>query len=156
MLMNDSEIEQRLNSPDNLINRLRSRLNGGFTGLELVTQTSKDNAVAELVDKSSSAGIDFPDVTDLVENADDKIRASLIQTTASEVLIDTLENLKYRLGEADNPTQLSKIAADMSKVIASIKQSTKVDNNLNVNQQVIIYKPVMHTEAHYDAIQVSE
>lgn len=142
MLLSDEEIETRLDSPDNLINQLKNRLSGSHLS-PLVTPEE----IEKVID------INVPAVTDLIDDAADKIKIGLVKTTALDVLSDTLIHLKARVAETDKPEKLSKIAGDMGKVLNSITPKNDSDRP---NTNVIIYKPIMVNESYYDSIQVNE
>jgi len=146
MLLNDSEINNRLNSLDNLFSRLR--------GSSSLSETNDSLAV---IPEPSKSTIEIPslppNVDDLVDGIEDKLRTARITKSAEEVLDNSLEQLKMRLCEVENVRDLSKIATDMSKIINGQNQK---DDPSKTASQVIIYKPVMVNETHYQAVQVNE
>lgn len=152
MLMTNEEINSRLNSSDNLINKLKSLINGDHHKSSIIDVTPTTPTVNSPSNKDEASEI--PAVSELIENAQDKIKIALAQTKALDVLNNTLDELSLRVVEAEGPKDLSRIASDMSKIVTGIRTA---ENKKDVpTSQVIIYKPVMALESHYQTVVVNE
>ena len=152
MLMTNEQVEARLSSPDNLANRLASLRN--------------PPKKADLVDlgiptpsrfKDSDNVLPFmpPSVDTLVEKIDEKINLRLAEEGATGVLLDSITQLRQRLNEVESPAQLSKIASDMGKIVIGINRNETDKKMANFNQ-VIVFKPMMMTENHYESVRANE
>jgi len=130
MLLDDNEINARMSSPLNLLNRLR-------------------NHDAKAIDIPSLP----PKSEELVENLDDKIKAVSVKRTASEVMQKSLTRLNDLVETVEKPERLARIAKDMGAVVESMKEDK--DDNLK-NVQVLVYRPEILTENHYQIIQINE
>lgn len=177
--MNDDQVTARLTSVDNLFNRLRNTKplyeeeevdqsfssfslgsssasipSGLITDADLVDEKEEDsNFLSAVLPARNSDPIDIPalppSLDNLIETAGEKAKIARINNTALDILGDTLKELKLRLIEVKSPKDLAKIATDMGKIINGGKDDKK--NNGNINQ-VIIYKPAMSNEHHYETI----
>lgn len=135
MILSEAEINERMNSPLNLLNRLKA-------------VTSKPN----------SGAMDIfmpPRIDDLIESAEDKIRLASSRTKALEVIDDAVKALHQRLDEVDKPKDLSKIATDMARVVSTVND-VKNGNNNNSGKQLVIWQPVIVQENHYETITVND
>src|SRR5215510_1397816 len=131
MILKDSDITARLESPLNLINRLnRVGIKDNAMDIFVPSQVSTDEAiepdpVAEIVDEK-------------------KLRLGLIKSSAMDVLQDSLRNLKTRLPEVTKVRDLSSIARDMKIILTEDEDLKKVPN------QIVIYKPVINDISRYE------
>lgn len=158
MILESNEAELRLNNPSNLINQLRLRMNSGavsdrssitpFHGLQTLPAKADDRIISLP-----------PSIDDLVDDVEDQIATAAkdkqiknISVSAVAVLDRALINLKSRIDEVERPKDLAKIATDMSKIIHDDGDNNKV-NNFN---QVIVWKPMVANENHYETIRVHE
>ena len=150
MLMTDSEVESRLSSPDNLMNRLALLRGTANVGLESIGLPAKESRCSDNV-------LPFipPSVDSLVEGIEEKINLRLAEEGATGVLLDSITQLRLRLNEVDSPSQLSKIASDMGKIVIGINRN-ETDKKVNNFNQVIVYKPIMHTEMTYESVRAIE
>lgn len=78
--------------------------------------------------------------------------ANRIIGKAQQKLIDTIDALTNEKIADSKGKELAAMARDMSSVVKNFTPQESVFNN----QQVIIYKPRMHSEESYDVIEVSE
>ncbi len=143
MILNDSEIEARLESPLNLINKLRSH-------------TSKTNAMNVFGVKDTqpdSSPVMPPSVDDLIIDVESKIKLGGLNRKALDVLDVCLDELKVRLPEASKPENLSRIASDMGKITASIRDSHRDTTN---TVQVLVYAPQIIPRETFDVIDLGE
>jgi len=157
MILEANEADARLNNPDNLINQLRSRMSAGivssrnnimpFVGLSSIP--AKDNVIVSLPPSIDNL---IDDVEQKLIDAEQNKKLSSIKTSAVAVLDQALTNLQSRLHEVERPKDLAKIATDMSRIINDSDDKGKV-NNFN---QVIVWKPMVANENHYETIRVHE
>lgn len=154
MLLEDFEAESRLNSLDNLINKLRPSASQSYSGMK----QDASPAVIDIIPAKSHDRIEIPSLPpsaeSLVEDLEQKLRKQSIKNLATDVLEHSLEALRNRLDEVEKVRDLSKIAGDASKILKEIDPPK--EENPNAKNQVIIYKPVMVTESHYNSVQVLE
>lgn len=170
MLLNDTELEARLNSTDNLINRLRrsapaktelvnpSRSGGIETDRELSSFLSVLNGNHHKPSRSQDYEIPSlpPNSSDLIENLEDKIKTAQVNHKALSVLDESLDLLRVKLDEVQNAKDLSRIATDMEKILNGSRISERESNRSSSGAGVIIYKPIMVNENHYESLAVNE
>lgn len=181
MLLNNNQVESRLHSLDNLINRLSGQKateqaqpaeekieaekepnRFELYGIPRFSpgESSKNEVIDILPGKVKPARQDEslavlpPSVTDLIADAEDKIKTAKLNGLARDVMDEALYNLRARMDEVAHPKDLSRIATDMSRLIANNNMHT-VDVGPKTGN-VIIYKPIVVNENHYEALQVAE
>jgi hypothetical protein len=161
MILSNDEVDKRLTSTSNLLNRLNILSNGGLAVKDThkpiqPVPVSQDSHEPELVDQSDN--LEPPSVEDLIDNARNKIALGLATETALDVLCSSTRELKTQLdmGAVEDPKLLSRIATDMSKIVVGIRNSEKSKNDGPSQQQVIIWKPIIQNESHYETIHVNE
>ena len=143
MILDSNEIDARVSSPLNLMNRLRA-----LSGIPSIP----DNIQNGIIHRKEETTIpSIPSVDDLVESVDDKINKGKAVSGAKAVMAESINRLRQRLIEVDNPVQLSKIATDMHKIV-----NAEVENRKPNNAPIVIWKPEMHQENHYETVVVSE
>jgi hypothetical protein len=149
MLISDLDLQDRIKSPDNLINSMRERLSGIRSIVKPQDIEPKEDKVIipEIVEES------VPAIDDLIENSADKIKLGLAKTSAADVLVDSLGLLKTKLIEVEKPLDLARIAGDMSKIVGSLSPAK---NETNIGQQIIVYRPAVLNESHYESVHVNE
>lgn len=128
MILSDEEIQERLESPINLMNRLRE-LNKG------------NSAVVSLPPKSE----------DIIPNIDEKLNDS--RTKAHSILNATMDELRRRLPEVQKAEKLATIAKEMSMVIA--QQDNRNQGSIQAGQ-IIVYAPTMVPIENFEVIDVEE
>jgi len=141
MLLSTEEANLRLESPENLINRLRRKI------------SIPDARILPPEDKSETRMVVLPpSVDDLVDNLDSKLKLSSMQEKAVDIINDSMTLLKERMSEV--PTKsLSHVAADMSKIISNIREQRGMQTN---NIQVMIYAPEVRSEREFEVIDIQE
>jgi len=139
MILDANEIDARVSSPLNLMNRLRS------------ITTVPSIPVEVQYDKSPTEIVSIPGVDELVESVDDKINKASALSGAKALMAETISRLRQRLIEVDSPVQLSRIATDMHKIV-----NAEVENHKPNLAPIVIWKPEMHNENHYETVVVSE
>lgn len=159
MLMNKDEMDKRLSSPDNLLNRLRS------VGV-------KDVVVNKVVDIHNSKGtIDIftgpspssegddniftpPSIDDLIEDADNKIEVGEAHNGALRVRNKAIRMLEDLLPLEQSSTKVSRIASEMSRIASEIRGEVLEAKTANVVP--IIFKPMFIEEASFNVIHVND
>jgi hypothetical protein len=149
VLLNQVETEARLNSPSNLMTRLRL-LKNTTKDISLFTGGVVNNSCSNSEPSSPSLPQSAEQVTAELE---EQIKDGLIKSTARKVLGDSLELLSIRLPEIDKARDLSRVATDMGRIINDLTPKQEENHN---HQQVIIYRPVINQESHYQSVHVSE
>jgi hypothetical protein len=130
MLLSDEEIQERVSSPLNLLNRLRHAT----------------TAIPSLPPPKSD---------DIIPNISDKIDEQLtgdVRKQAAEILSLSLKELKLRIPDVQKPEKLAQIASEMNKVL--VARDDKESGNRT--PQVIVYAPQVLQETHFESITLSE
>lgn len=133
MLLTDEELQERLESPMNLLNRLKN-----------VTSPSA----------SRSSGIPtMPPVTseDIKLDIPGKLAATNLRDTAARVMGKALQELEIQLPSVQKPEKLAHIAAEMNKVLNATN-----DNNKNPPAQIVVYAPQVIQENHFQELVLKE
>lgn len=168
MILNDSEVNNRLNSVQNLSNKLKS-LNDKAAASEVITpEIITGHQVIDFpfqsqipilqsqqnVSRNRNETIPEDDLADFAADLQRKAETKSANGKAVTVLGETLDLLREQLQTSEvTPVNLSRIAKDMGVVI----HNTNVDKQENHSgNNVIIYKPVMVSESHYQQVSVHE
>lgn len=141
MLLNDEEIRERIESPLNLLNRLRTSL-GNTVSKSLPHPTNTPN-IDSLPPKSD----------DLIENLEDKLAGSSAKSKALGIMNAAMDELKIRIPDVQKPEKLAAIAAEMAKVVN--QQENKGAGDVRM-AQVIVYAPQMRQLDSYDIVELNE
>ena len=128
MILTDDEIRERVESPLNLLNRLRSTTRS-------VTHPS----------------LPAPRSGDVIDNLDDKIKIGGVRNKAAVIMAGALAELELRLPDIQKPERLAQIAVEMNKVL-----QTRQDEQKNPTAQIIVYAPQVREESYYETIEVKE
>lgn len=161
MILTEDEVNTRLESPLNLVNRLNRLTKTKSNAMDIFTNKMPviDGIIGEMeiVNDESPAARDLNDnetqVEDLVENAAEKIKLGVVRQRALDVLHDSLGELGARVkdGRVEKARDLATIAEKMDHII------NKESNGKNqFNQQVIVYKPIVNEVSKYETILVGE
>lgn len=134
MLLTEQDAIERMESPLNLMNRLRA--------------ISQNQTRAKIIDIPTIP----PKSEELVEDLEDKISQASIRSRASQVLTKTLRKLDESIEavDIDKPERLAKIAESMSRVVAAEKN--KNDDDGKNRPQYIVYAPQIISEQHFETI----
>lgn len=132
MVLDDIDINSRLESPDNLINRLRS-----------LTRLDKSNRV--------QTPCLPPSADDVIADLDEKLKSTSIRTKATKILSEAMNQIQSRIEEIDKPEKLARIAESMNKIIES--HTPKKETGPQIGQ-VIIYTPSLREEKEYPTIDI--
>jgi hypothetical protein len=130
MILHEAEIQERLESPLNLLNRLKS----------------------SITPKSHPHIVSIPDSKEIIPDLDDKIKFGSAKSKAMNVMNLALDELDRKIPEL-KPRELANVASSMAKVI----DSTQVRNENQPRQAiVIINSPALVSEDMFETIDVSE
>lgn len=185
MILEDSEVQDRIDSPLNLMNRLDKASNVTVLPMKVNPKVEEiPSRVKQLLgiitNKSDETQKEIGEVFDVTqvslstysrgligERKDEELTRVIEQARSGEIkkelsiedkahdqaldcMLECIIGVKSRLTEVDNPTKLSKIATDMSKIVSSLKPKDKAgDTN---NTQVVIFAPQQKSESFYDSV----
>jgi len=128
MLLSDEEISERIQSPMNLLNRLR-----------------------KATEKVVSPSLPSPKANDIIPDLDSKLIGNARQQ-AAEILDLTLKELKLRIPDIQKPEKLAQIADQMNKVLTSRPEK----ENENNGPSIIVYAPQTLQESHFETVILNE
>jgi hypothetical protein len=126
MILEEVEVMERVESPLNLLNRLR-------------TQTSKQLVVPSIP----------PGSAEVINNLDEKLAYGSLKSKAAGIMNEAMNELRNRLPEVQRPEKLAAIAEQMSKVINNAQTRTETDVRVG---QIIVYAPQIVTEDRFDVV----
>lgn len=132
MLLEESELQERLNSPLNLLNRLRK-----------ATNPHKPTQLPALP----------PSSDEIIEDLESKISSGSIKNKALGLMTAAMDELKQRMPEVQKAEKLASIAAEMSKIVNNVEQKNKDGDKPAA--QIIIYAPRIMSEEDFDIIDIS-
>lgn len=149
MILSDTEITTRLESPLNLLNRLRSLTHG--SGKQILpfsppSRNSNSNIIPSLP----------PTVDDIMEDAQGKIKLSLAHDQALSILSQSMAQLQERLPEVEKAEKLAAIAGDMNRIVNNINDARRSRNGIDNRVQIVVYAPQIVAEHEFDVIEVKE
>ena len=148
MLLKDEEVTARLESPNNLLNRLNRITARNDNPMSIFKPSTSEVEISAVLGGES---IETDDIDKLVEDNAKKIKMGIVKARALDVLHDALGELGNRLSETAKVRDLATIAKDMNSIL------TAEDNKKNnINQQVVIYKPVVNDISKYETLVVNE
>jgi hypothetical protein len=118
LLLEETDIQERIESPLNLLNRLN--------------RATRHTSV-----------IGMPTASDVIEDLDKKLDFISAKSKALGIMNKSMELLESRLEEVNKPRELAAIAAEMGKVLANTE--IKKDDSVK-GAHVIIYAPSVVNE----------
>jgi len=134
MLLDEKEIRSRMESPMNLLNRLRT-----------ITNPHKNTNLIPTLPPTSN---------EIIEDLDDKLANTTTRNKATKLLNSAMTELEAKIKDIQKPEKLSAIANDMSRII---ERSAPVKNSdIERIPQIIIYAPQIATEEHFNVIDVGD
>lgn len=137
MILNDDEIKERIESPLNLLNRLKTSLN----------RTIAPHTPAPIV------SLPPPSSSDIIEDLEEKISKSTVRSKAVGILTAAMDELKIRIPDVQKPEKLAQIAAEMAKVVSHQDNRNQGDKALS---QIIVYAPQVQNIDNYEIIDAVE
>jgi hypothetical protein len=127
MLLTDEEIASRIESPMNLLNRLRTAT------------------------KAVSPSLPSPKAKDIISDLDDKLVGNARQQAAG-ILDLTLKELRQRIPDIQKPEKLAQIADQMNKILTSRPEKENEKNG----PSIIVYAPSVVSESHFETVILKE
>ena len=176
--MTDEEVQERLNSPGNLVKVIEKHIGGrghGSTNVpgsvrDLIAITAKNSnetqgEIAETfgIDQSSVSEYKKGMVGGRLDKNLQNVARNVEETktddahnAALDCLMSSLSLLQPKLVDPEiKPKDLSKIASDMSKIASNLKPKDKNDrDDGRLNVQVILVKPEQRKIENYEFIDV--
>jgi hypothetical protein len=134
MILSDDEIQQRIESPLNLLNRLKTAVNRRPS-----SQSHQHPALP-------------PTAEDIVEDLEDKIKNASMRSKAVNILNSAMDELGKRLPEIQKPERLAQIAREMSQVVSNQDNKPQTGHT----SKIIIYAPQVQSLDSFDIIDVVE
>ena len=131
--MTDDEIKTRIESPLNLLNRLRSLTNNHSTHPALP-----------------------PKISDVMKDVDEKLNDAnnSVKGKANTILLAAMDELHKRIPEVQKPERLASIVKDMSVVVDNQNKNNKKDDE--ELPRIVVYAPQIRNENEYNIIHVTE
>ena len=136
MLLDDDEIKERMESPINLLNRLRTSLKKIPNGI-----------IPSIPDQIP------PRASDIIDNLDDRLKETSTRHKANSILNSAMDELAKRIPEIEKPERLATIAESMAKVISH--QDNKSSSE-KLQSQIIVYAPQVQNIESYEVVEVTE
>lgn len=157
MLVPEKEALSRLNSPDNLLNRMRSLGNKPaiIPTIPLVRQQEAIHVRVSEPDKDEDGNNVNPTIDDLVHDADKQIHLSTAHDNALKVLNGAIRELAIRIPEI-KADKLPAVITATSKVVESIRRerSDLEKNRKNNSVHFHFYTPAQRQLSDYEVIEV--
>lgn len=137
MIIESNEVDKRIESPLNLLNRLREVTNKPSQSINQIPT--------------------IPSAQDLIPDIDDKINSTStsIKMRAAGIMTDAMDQLKSRIQNTNKPETLARIASEMNKIIEVQEKKELPQDQVN-RPQFIIYSPTINQENHYETIEARE
>lgn len=129
MLLTDEELQERLESPLNLLNRLKNATQPK-TGIPTMPPVT-----------SEDIKLDIPG----------KLAANNLRDTAARVMGKALQELEVQLPNVQKPEKLAQIANEMNKVL-----NAQPDKDKNPPAQIIVYAPQVIQENYFQELTLKE
>src|SRR5215471_9756122 len=136
MILSDDEVTQRIESPANLLHRLKE-------GISKSRQHHNHSSIPSVP----------PTADKLIGDLDDKLKFGSIKVKASAIMSEALDELRNRMPDIAKPEQLARIATEMSKVVTA--QEQRPDDGVQ-RPQFVIYAPQFVSENHFDEMYVKD
>lgn len=133
MLLTDEEIQERLESPMNLLNRLKTATS---------PRASRDSGIPTMPPVTSE---------DIKLDIPGKLAANGLRDTAARVMGKALQELEVQLPNVQKPEKLAQIATEMNKVLNATN-----DKDKNPPAQIIVYAPQVIQENYFQELTLKE
>lgn len=145
MLLSDDEIQERMESPLNLLNRLKSSLSRAVNLPHIPSNSPTDShTISPVLPPSSS---------DIVADLEDKIANGGTRSKAVGILNAAMDQLRVRIPEVQKPEKLAQIAAEMAKVVNQHDNRNTGDKEL---AKIVVYAPQIQSIENYQIVNVNE
>lgn len=174
MILNDKEAIKRLDSPINLVNRLRREVKSTNSAMSLfgLRPENKQELVRHSFNPFDTKTVDVPKplltidadeaetessvLDNIVENNDSQIRLGLAHDNALNLLNRSIEMLAVKLDDI-KADKLPSVIAASSKTVESIRrerlEASRGENDKNVHYH--FYTPPQKVLTDYEIIEVS-
>lgn len=136
MLLTDNEIEQRIQSPLNLVNRIKAPLAKKASNVYEI-----DSLISDL-DSKLALPKPVPDNRTEKEKIADK---------SFGLMMKAMDSLDQRIEEVQKPEKIATIIRDLSQVIKNTDNEVQQNNNL----QFIFTVPMQRQENEYEIIETA-
>jgi hypothetical protein len=176
MLVNDSEAIARLESPLNLMNRLRSINSSrnkamGLFGIgngkssEVLPADKRISSFSNPFHRESSSQVasvtitqdipNNPEVEQIVNNSEDQIKLALAHDKALKVLDRAIDTLESKIDDI-KPEKLASVITATSKVVEGIRKERleMVKNAGNRSVKITFYTPTPKVLSDYNVVEV--
>lgn len=134
MILPEDEIRERIESPLNLLNRLKRAISPHHSH-----QHSHQHPAIP------------PTSAEIIPDLNEKIAYGSVKSKAMSIMTKAMEELDNRIPEVQRPEKLAAIAAEMGKVVNGMQD--KADNDRRVGQ-IIIYAPRIIAEQDFEYVDV--
>lgn len=134
MLLNDDEIKERIESPINLLNRLRSTLSHAT--------------------KPAQIPMIPPKAEDVIADLEDKINNTTAKSKAKSILLSAMNELEHRMPEIQKPERLATIVREMGAFING--QEAARGGGSQLAGQIVVYAPQVLSLDNYNIVEVTE
>lgn len=134
MILDEIEARERLESPTNLLNRLRSEL------------SKRNERVIPSIPPTSDQ---------IIEELEEKLKSGGLKSKAAAIMNLCLDELKDKVQDISKPEKIAAVAAEMNKIIIS-EDKNKNPSERSDAPQIIIYSPEFIKEEHFETIYVRE
>jgi hypothetical protein len=141
MILTDDDVKERIESPLNLLNRLRTSLDRAVDG----ASNNPHSIVPQLPPKAE----------DLIPDLEEKIQNKTARSKAMGIMTAAMSELESRLPEIRKAETLSQIAWNMSRVIASADDSAHHRSG-TTTAQIIVYAPQVQSLDNFEVIDIKE
>lgn len=174
MLISSKAAESRLNSPGNLINRLREGRNGNSLSIFGVGKRKEEvkapQGKIELpkfetkIHEEVHTKVHIPEILppekkvpptidDLVKTPENDIKLEAIHSNAMETLSAAMIEIKSRIPEVSKVKDLADIAAKMSKIVTDIRAEKNKDNDQDQQVHLHFYTPERKKLSDFQTIE---
>lgn len=141
MILSDDEVKERIESPINLLNRLRTTLDRAVDGV-----THNPHSIVPQLP---------PKAEDLIPDLEEKIQNKQARGKAISIMTAAMDELKVRMPTIQKAETLASIAYNMSRVVASQDDNAHHRSGINT-AQIIVYAPQVQSLDNFDIIDVKE
>lgn len=139
MILTHAAVAERINSPDNLLNRLAKSTSRIVNNLPNYEREKIIDIPSFPTSSSSKNNREAMTIDELIDDVETKIELGQSHIKAVRVLNLSLDQLEMTIPSEEHPEKLAKIASSMSKIISdSSPKSNGEDGN---KSQIIIWKP---------------
>jgi hypothetical protein len=146
MILDDTEVQSRIESPMNLLNRLKTSLSSSNKSSHPSIPSNSNNS-SELRIPSIP-----PTADQIVDDLEDKLKTKNLKSKAVNIINECLDELAGKVSEL-KPERLATVAAEMNKIVVSEADNNKDKSN---QPQVIYYCPTFIKEDHFETVYARE